>query len=150
MILYVGDWDPSGMNMSEVDAPGRMAEYGADDVAFERLTLQAQDHQPLQALSFPAHTKRQDPRYRWFIGRYGHTCWELDAMDPRVLRDRVEDAIKQMIDEDAWAEMERIERVETDSLKEILGRWQSAKNGKVPVPERHGPQWDIMGNLFRG
>ncbi len=27
-ILYIGDWDPSGMHMSEVDLPGRVARYG--------------------------------------------------------------------------------------------------------------------------
>jgi hypothetical protein len=128
VILYVGDWDPSGMNMSEQDGPGRLREYGAEEVIFRRLALQAQDHQPLQALSFPAHTKSQDPRYRWFVEHYGPTCWELDAMNPNDLRTRVGQAIADYIDVDAWEDMERIETVECDSLKEILGRWQDAKN----------------------
>jgi hypothetical protein len=28
LVLYVGDWDPSGMHISEVDLPKRLAEYG--------------------------------------------------------------------------------------------------------------------------
>jgi hypothetical protein len=30
LALYVGDWDPSGLNMSEVDLPRRLLRYGAD------------------------------------------------------------------------------------------------------------------------
>ena len=37
-----------------------------------------------------------------FIAQYGPDCWELDAMNPRVLRARVERAIKQLINGDAW------------------------------------------------
>ena len=29
-VLYVGDWDPSGLHMSEVDLPRQLDEYGAD------------------------------------------------------------------------------------------------------------------------
>src|SRR5215831_4400794 len=31
-VLYVGDFDPSGMRMSEVDLPGRLAEYGGHHI----------------------------------------------------------------------------------------------------------------------
>ena len=31
---------------------------------------------------FPAADKRADPRYRWYVGRYGARCWELDALSP--------------------------------------------------------------------
>jgi hypothetical protein len=143
LILYVGDWDPSGMHMSAVDAPGRLEQYGAS-VAFERLALLPEDHAPLQSLSFPASDKRADPRYQWFVGRYGHTCWELDAMNPNELRRRVEDAIVQMIDQDAWAQMQVVEQAETDSLRKVLGRWQATRNGRY-VQSSHW-DYDIMGN----
>jgi hypothetical protein len=128
VILYVGDWDPSGMHMSEQDGPGRLREYGADEVTFTRIAVQGQDHGPLQGLSFPAHTKSQDPRYRWFVEHYGPTCWELDAMNPNDLRARVGQAIADYIDVEAWEAMQRVERVECQSLQEILGRWQEASS----------------------
>jgi len=37
--------------------------------------------------SFPAADKQKDMRYKWFVSRYGNRCWELDAMDPRDLRE---------------------------------------------------------------
>ena len=32
IVLYVGDFDPSGMFMSEQDLPARLAKYGGDHV----------------------------------------------------------------------------------------------------------------------
>ena len=41
-ILYVGDFDPSGMHMSEVDLPGRLARYGGVAV-INRIALAEED-----------------------------------------------------------------------------------------------------------
>jgi hypothetical protein len=82
VILYVGDYDPSGMFMSEVDLPERFLKYGGDHIELKRIALTSDQVRNLP--SFPA--KRKDPRYRWFIENYGRTCWELDALDPNDLR----------------------------------------------------------------
>jgi hypothetical protein len=42
LALYVGDWDPSGLHMSEVDLPRRLLEYGAS-VEIVRVAL-THDH----------------------------------------------------------------------------------------------------------
>ena len=42
-VLYVGDWDPSGLHMSEVDLPRRLDEYGAD-VDLVRVALIKDEH----------------------------------------------------------------------------------------------------------
>jgi hypothetical protein len=96
IILYVGDYDPSGMFMSEEDLPNRIERYGGDHVLIRRIALTADDLDGLP--SFPASDKRKDPRHKWFVRNYGKRCWELDAMDPNDLRDRVEEAIKDEID----------------------------------------------------
>src|SRR5262249_56371604 len=67
--LYVGDWDPSGLYMSESDLPDRLRQYGGDHVDLRRVALTGEQALPLQ--SFPATGKRNDPRYPWFTGRYG-------------------------------------------------------------------------------
>src|SRR4051812_5059500 len=100
--LYTGDFDPSGLHMSEVDLPGRLAEYDARDVTLRRLALTSDDVADPALPSFSAETKRSDTRYRWFVPRYGRRCWELDALDPNVLRARVEAAIREYIDWDVW------------------------------------------------
>ena len=118
--LYVGDWDPSGLHMSEVDLPRRLAEYGGQ-VDVQRIALLRRDTPTLP--SFLATTKARDPRYRWFVDHYGPRCWELDALSPAILRDRVEDTILERLDEHAWARADVAERAEQESLSTILNAW---------------------------
>jgi hypothetical protein len=57
IILYVGDYDPSGMYMSEVDLPKRIAEYGGDHVTIKRIALTRGQLRGLP--SFPASDKKK-------------------------------------------------------------------------------------------
>jgi len=122
--LYTGDWDPSGLHMSEVDLPTRLAEYGAT-VELRRLALSPDDVADPSLPDFPADTKVKDPRYRWFVETYGRRCWELDALDPNVLRERVEGAIRAEIDWEQWERDGRAERAERRSLVDVLGAWKA-------------------------
>lgn len=122
-VLYVGDWDCSGLHMSGVDLPNRITEYGGR-VDIIRLALTAADCTDVLP-SFSADTKSGDPRYRWFVQRYGQRCWELDALSPVVLRQRVEDAILARLDRDAWQRADVAESAEKESLKSILDAWPS-------------------------
>jgi hypothetical protein len=87
VVLYVGDFDPSGLFMSEEDLPKRLADYDGHHVTLKRIALTREQVDGLPP--FPATDKRKDPRYRWFRTNYGDRCWELDAMDPNDLRDCV-------------------------------------------------------------
>jgi hypothetical protein len=127
--LYVGDWDPSGLSMSAQDLPQRLTRYGAN-VDLLRVALVEEDTHTLP--SFQADTKLKDPRYRWFIARYGVRCWELDALSPAVLRDRIEQAIRERIDFDAWDRAGVTEAAETDSLASILTTWPTSISGLAP------------------
>jgi hypothetical protein len=119
--LYVGDFDPSGMFMSEEDLPNRLSRYEGDHVELRRIAL-TQEHVG-GLLSFPAIDKRKDPRYPWFVRNYGKRCWELDAMDPNDLRDCVEQAISGLIEPVAWQRCEVVNKAEQESLKTILEGW---------------------------
>jgi hypothetical protein len=130
IILYVGDYDPSGMFMSEVDLPKRFAEYDGHHITVRRIALTPEHLNGLP--SFPAKEKRKDPRYKWFVTNYGDRCWELDAMDPNDLRDCVEQEIRRLIEPVAWARCEEINAAEQESLKTVLENWQAAKGGREP------------------
>jgi hypothetical protein len=119
--LYVGDYDPSGMFMSEEDLPTRLDKYEGDHVAVRRIALTPEQVSALP--SFPASDKRADPRYPWFVRNYGEHCWELDAMDPNVLRDCVEREITCRIEPKAWMRCEDINKAERESLKTIIEQW---------------------------
>jgi hypothetical protein len=124
-ILYIGDWDPSGMNMSEVDLPGRMQRYEGD-FTIERIALDANDVGPGTKLPFfAAATKVGDSRHKWFVDHYGQRCWELDALSPVVLRQRVETAILGCLDQDAWDHSVSVEAVERESMSGFMDTWKS-------------------------
>jgi hypothetical protein len=53
----------------------------------------------------------------------GGRCWELDALSPVVLRDRVEQAIVDRLDQAAWDRAEIVEQAERESLTTILNTW---------------------------
>jgi hypothetical protein len=121
IVLYVGDFDPSGMFMSEEDLPNRLDKYDGYHVEVMRIALTREQVRGLP--SFPASDKRKDPRYRWFVSKHGERCWELDAMDPNALRDCVEKAIKKLIEPVAWKRCEIVNKAEQQSLKTIIAKW---------------------------
>jgi hypothetical protein len=124
IILYIGDFDPSGMFMSEVDLPDRLAKYGGDHVSLKRIALTRAQLSGLP--SFPASDKRKDPRYPWFVRNYGKRCWELDALDPNHLRDCVEREIVKLIEPAAWKRCEVVNKAEQESLRTVLDSWKGA------------------------
>lgn len=128
-VLYIGDWDPSGMHMSEKDIPRRLEEYGGN-IELVRVAIAEQDTTAKAAVPhFSAHDKVLDPRYKWFVTTYGDRCHELDALSPVLLRNRIEAAILARLDLDAWNHAIKIEAAEIDSMHRLMARWPS-----IPVP----------------
>lgn len=130
-VLYVGDWDCSGLHMSEADMPERMARYGGQ-ARIHRIALTADDVGISTDLPhFPASDKTKDPRYHWFVGRYGNRCWELDAMPPPQLRERVENAIVALIDSAAWNRSLLVEKAEIESMRLYVEEWKASISRQV-------------------
>ena len=134
--LYVGDWDPSGLHMSEEDLPARLYAYranlrpwiddplGAMPPLIVRVALTNDDVADPDLPWFHADDKRGDPRWRWFTENYGRTCWELDALSPVVLRDRIDSAIVAQLDRMAWDRYVEAERVERESIVRTVSTWR--------------------------
>jgi hypothetical protein len=125
IVLYVGDYDPSGMYMSAHDLPDRLAKYGGDHVILTRIALTPGHLGDLP--SFPASDKKKDTRYPWFVRNYGNRCWELDALDPNDLRALVEEAILAKIEPTAWKRCAVTEKAEQESLRTVLDSWKGAQ-----------------------
>jgi hypothetical protein len=124
IVLYVGDYDPSGMCMSEHDLPKRFEKYDGDHIELKRIALRREHLNDLS--SFPASDKKKDKRYKWFVRNFGDRCWELDALDPNDLRDLVEKAIESEIDPVTWNRSIAIENAETESMRTVLDSWKGA------------------------
>ena len=131
IVIYVGDRDPSGMHMSEIDLPERIARYGGAIVT-TRVAIDEQDtHSDADVPHFLAVDKRNDPRYRWYIANYGFRCWELDALNPAILRDRVEDAIRVRLDLESWAHAEQVEAVQRDATRSFVAGYATSTSGQA-------------------
>ncbi len=123
--LYVGDWDPSGLCMSETDLPQRIERYEGS-VEIVRVALHEGDVKHNTELpSFTLESKAKDPRAKWFRENYGTRCWELDALSPVTLRERVQVQIMSRLDMDAWDRSIEVERAERESMSNILSTWKS-------------------------
>jgi len=132
--FYVGDHDPSGRHMSDVDLPERLDRYGATGVQLIRIALTDDDvkrcrlprRDPRHLPGFSSVTKRNDSRYEWFDKHFGKQCCELDAMPPPELRDRVEQAIRSRIDFERWNHACMVESAELESMKDWFSKsWQA-------------------------
>lgn len=121
IVLYIGDYDPSGLYMSEVDLPARLSRYGSR-WDFQRIAVLEKDTHDLP--SFDATTKRGDVRYSWYASRYGTRCWELDAVDPNDLRDRVRQQIETRLDLPLWEHAKAVEAAEVESMRGFHQTWQ--------------------------
>jgi hypothetical protein len=152
IVLYCGDWDASGLHMSTVDLPMRLREYrwrlgqrdevgigftpdtnfniyrgwpgGPPVLELNRVALTAEDVGP-DLPSFDLDTKSGDPRHNWYRDDAGYRqCWELDAMSPVRLRDRVEAAIVARLDHSVWERYVEAEQVERASIEATVRTWR--------------------------
>jgi hypothetical protein len=140
LAFYVGDFHPSGLYMSEVDLPSRLKKYDADTrLELRRIALIEADLAALADLSFPASDKARDPRYRWFLRQTTRTrCWELDALDPNILRDRVATAILAEVHAEAWRRVATCDRAVQESLDAYMTRWSRTKSISELVQKYEG------------
>jgi hypothetical protein len=125
--LYIGDWDPSGLCMSEHDLPKRIKEYDGDHIILKRIALTA-EQTALLPRSFSVESKSKDKRYKWFKRTYGDQCWELDALDPRELRAVVETEITALIDRELWDHQEAHQEREKKSIEALLRWWANVES----------------------
>jgi hypothetical protein len=125
-IFYIGDHDPSGRQMSDIDIPKRLARYGGSATII-RLAIDDRDTgQDSKLPWFPASDKTGDTRHDWFTQHHGQRCWEVDALPPPELRERLDSAIESTLDIDAWNHAVGIESAEIESMRNIMGYFKQS------------------------
>lgn len=121
VILYLGDFDPSGLDMVN-DIENRILEFynGNDQDYLSQNTFKIKPialtkAQIKQYSPPPNPAKITDPRAKEFIKLHGATSWEVDALPPKVLNKLLEDNITDIIDVDKYLDI--CEREEADKKK---------------------------------
>jgi len=112
-VIYLGDHDPSGIDMSrDVEErldlfvktlTDRCDEIGPNEipaVEMHRIALNMDQVREMNPPENPA--KITDSRAEGYIKRFGQSSWELDAIEPKKLAELVSDAIQEVLDWDAW------------------------------------------------
>lgn len=101
-ILYLGDHDPSGLDMDR-DVAERLTLFSSKSyVRLQRLALTRDQIDEYQPPENPA--KLTDSRAENYIQMHGYSSWELDALEPRALAKLVTDAVIALRDPDDWAD----------------------------------------------
>ena len=114
-IIHLGDHDPSGIDMTR-DIQERMDMFGAD-VFVKRVALTME-----QIETFcppPNPTKLSDARASSYIREYGHECWELDALEPKVITSLIRNEVTALLDTDLLSEIERRDKMDKTNIKLI-------------------------------
>lgn len=99
VVLHFGDHDPSGIDMSR-DIDDRLTLFEASDLVFERIALNMDQIEQYDPPPNPA--KMTDSRFDKYLAKHGSESWELDALEPRVMRDLVRNHVLRYRDEDIW------------------------------------------------
>lgn len=132
VVLYLGDHDPSGINMAK-DLQSRLNLFsrGYDDdnkrlkgarVEVRRIALNMDQIELYEPPPNPA--KETDTRYAQYMEEFGiTTCWELDALEPQVINGLIQDAILDIVDKQLWDAREAEEQVGKQLLKKASDRW---------------------------
>lgn len=122
-IIYLGDHDPSGVDMTR-DIRERFATFTRGDVAFDihRIALNYEQVEMWNPPENPA--KETDSRYERYLQEFGESSWELDAVEPRTLADLVSKKIESLIDQSVWQDVETVEDDFRDELFAYAKKYQ--------------------------
>lgn len=100
-ILYLGDHDPSGLDMDR-DIKGRLEMFGDLDLEVIRLALKMEQVEQMDVPENPAKTS--DSRYEAYFVEFGGSSWELDAVEPTELVRLVTEYVESLRHNELWNE----------------------------------------------
>lgn len=125
-IIHLGDHDPSGIDMTR-DIEDRMINFldydgvSTFDFEIDRIAL---NYDQVEVYGPPPNpAKVTDSRAAGYIALHGRESWELDALEPTVLSDLIDGAIRDRLDRDLWEQAVAREENETRMLETASERW---------------------------
>jgi hypothetical protein len=122
VIIHLGDHDPSGIDMTR-DIVDRQGMFADDAIIVERIALNMDQVEQYNPPPNPA--KLTDSRSTDYISEYGRSSWELDALEPRVIRQLIETTVARYTDHELMeATLER-ERRYRNVLRRVADNWET-------------------------
>ena len=119
VMLYFGDFDPSGEEMFISMGKTLRNELNVEDIRLKKVALTLGDIAEYQLPHDPRALKHSDPRASRYVALYGDLAVELDALAPDVLERKIRIAIEEEFNMDLFREEYLIQKDERDTLAEI-------------------------------
>jgi len=128
-ILYLGDHDPSGLDMIR-DVEERIREFFDGkgnwvDFTVTPIALTAEQIREYNPPPNPA--KMSDTRAGKYTAEHGYESWEVDALKPEVLNQLLTDAINDLIDIEMWDAVVAEERAERKKLLSFKNQFDESE-----------------------
>ena len=124
VLLHFGDHDPSGIDMTR-DIEDRTELFaGWDTVEVRRIALnmdQVDEYSPP-----PNPAKLTDSRAGEYVARFGRSSWELDALEPSVLSELVQQEVDDLRDMELWKAAEEEESGHLEGIRLLAERFGDA------------------------
>ncbi len=145
VILYFGDFDPSGVDMLDVPIKTLTDEMGIYGVEYKRIGLNPEHIEEYGLKPNPDAAKKSDGRYKKFVEKYGTDITvELDALHPSDLENMIRQAIENEIDMELFEGQREKENDDDSKLKEIQYEMYGAFSN---ILERFGIYLNIRLNI---
>jgi hypothetical protein len=122
VILYLGDFDPSGLCMLDAIEQSLKWEMDLPEIEVKRIGL---NWDQVEEYNLPANftaIKKGDTRAKKFREQYGDHGVELDALHPETLKKIVEHSIMEKFDMTLFFQQKEIEEVEQEKIERLRSR----------------------------
>ena len=121
VVIHLGDHDPSGLDMTR-DIQDRYNIFNTPEIKVERIALNFDQIDQYQPPPNPA--KVQDSRFNGYVEKYGRQSWELDALEPRVMRDLIRDKVESYRDDELYNNVLEQEAEYSEALRAFADKWE--------------------------
>ena len=129
VMLYFGDFDPSGVEMLHSMQETLVNELDCRPVEFKRVALLREDIFEYRLPNNPDALKKTDTRAQKHLEMYGELAVELDALPPSILEERIREAIGAELDLNAFVAEQEIHARELDKLNHLQAEvWDFVRN----------------------
>ncbi len=154
VVLYFGDHDPSGVDMTR-DLSARLDLFQVSDsvnLTVTRVALTIEQVRQYKCPPNPVMLKpkpgktRFDNRAQAYVAKYGKQCWEMDALPPEVMRELLVESVEAYLDKDLFSKVVAREKREfaefvrwnkkIPSYKKILAREKREAKAKAAKEKR--------------
>jgi len=119
VVLYFGDFDPSGVDMFDNYQKCFPENFGVNDIRFYRGALNLEDIELYGLPNDPDAIKTSDTRTKEFTKRFGRYAVELDALPPDELVERIKETLFNHFDVELFEEQKEIYHEELVRLEDM-------------------------------